>query len=53
MGQVWLMLGGEPGKERRLTLGRGGKQFMVVATVRRFLAETDAGDTSKAKSRKH
>jgi len=53
MGQVWLMLGGEPGKERRLGLGRGGKQFMVVATVRHFLAETDAGDTSKAKSRKH
>ena len=51
MGQVWLMLGGEPGKERRLTVARGGKQFSVIAKVQHFLGETDASDTSKAKSR--
>ncbi|MCU1301895.1 MAG: hypothetical protein JWQ87_2179 [Candidatus Sulfotelmatobacter sp.] len=39
MGQVWLMLGGEPGKERRLTVERDGKQFTVSAKVRHFLAE--------------
>ena len=53
MGQVLLMLGGEPGKERRLTVERGGKQFAAVATVRHFLAETDSSDTSKAKPRKN
>jgi PDZ domain len=42
MGQVWRMLGGEPGKERRLTVERGGKQFAVVAKVQHFLGETDA-----------
>ena len=39
MGQVWLMLGGEPGKERRLTVDRGGKQFTVAAKVLHFLGE--------------
>jgi len=53
MGQVWLMLGGEPGKERRLTVERGGKQFSVIAKVQHFLGETDASDTSKAKSRRN
>ena len=36
-GQVWLMLGGEPGKQRTLTVERGGNQFKVVANLRRFL----------------
>ena len=40
MGQVWLMLGGEPGKPRRLTIERDGKQFTVAATVRHFLGES-------------
>jgi hypothetical protein len=53
MGQVWLMLGGEPGKERRLTVERGGKQFSVIAKVQHFLGETDTGDTSKEKSRRN
>jgi hypothetical protein len=39
MGQVWAMLGGLPGQERRLTMERAGKQFMVVANVQHFLAE--------------
>ncbi len=39
MGQVWSMLGGTPGQERKLTLERAGKTFTVAATVRHFLAE--------------
>jgi hypothetical protein len=40
MGQVWAMLGGTPGLERRLTLERSGKQLTVSASVEHFLAET-------------
>ena len=39
MGQVWAMLGGTPGQERRLTIERGGRQFGVAAKVQPFLAE--------------
>jgi hypothetical protein len=39
MGQVWAMLGGLPGQERRLTLERAGRQFAVAANVQHFLAE--------------
>jgi len=39
MGQVWSMLGGTPGQERKLTIERAGKQFVVAATVRHFLPE--------------
>jgi hypothetical protein len=39
MGQVWKMLGGTPGLERRLTIERSGKQFTVPASVQHFLAE--------------
>ncbi len=53
MGQVWSMLGGEPGTERTLTIERGGKQFTVVAKVRHFLGETDGNDESRRKSRKN
>lgn len=35
-GQVWSMLGGEPGKERRLTVERSGKSFTVDARVQHF-----------------
>src|SRR6266446_4801570 len=41
LGQVWLMLGGEPGKERTLTVERDGKQFTIIATVRHFLGDTE------------
>ena len=37
MGQVWSMLGGTPGQERRLTIERGGKTLTVVAKVQHFL----------------
>jgi hypothetical protein len=39
MGQIWSMLGGTPGQERRVTIERGGKQIVVTATVRHFLGE--------------
>ena len=39
MGQVWLMLGGEPGKERKLTVERAGKKFTVMAMMQHFLGE--------------
>lgn len=39
MGQVWSVLGGTPGKEKKLTVERAGKQFDVMATVRHFLAD--------------
>jgi hypothetical protein len=40
LGQVLLMLGGEPGKERSLTAEHAGKQFIVAAKVQHFLGET-------------
>jgi Aspartyl protease len=52
LGQVWSMLGGEPGKERKLTVERNGKQFTVVAQVQHFLGETDENNKSKGKPRK-
>jgi len=39
MGQVWNMLGGTPGQERKLTIERAGSQFTIVATVQHFLGE--------------
>jgi len=50
MGQVWLMLGGNPGKERQLTVEREGKQFTVVATVQGFLDETGGSEKFNGKS---
>ena len=39
MGQIWSMLEGMRGQERKLTLERGGKQFTVAAKVQHFLGE--------------
>jgi hypothetical protein len=50
MGQVWSMLEGTPGKERKLTVERAGKQFTVMATVEHFLAEPPEESPSKKKS---
>lgn len=47
MGQVWSMLGGTPGQERKLTIERGGKQFVVAATVRHFLPEAPDEENRK------
>jgi hypothetical protein len=49
MGQVWSLLEGSPGQERKLTIERAGKQFMVAAKVQHFLGETE-DDQSKQKS---
>jgi hypothetical protein len=49
LGQVWSMLGGEAGKERRLTVERSGKQFGVAARVHHFLGEADDDNKSKGK----
>ena len=43
------MLGGEAGKERRLTVERSGKQFAVAAKVHHFLGEADDDNKSKGK----
>jgi hypothetical protein len=47
MGQVWSMLEGTPGQERKLTIERSGKQFIVVAKVQRFLAETEENHSKR------
>jgi hypothetical protein len=39
IGQVWNMLGGTPGQERKLTLERSGSQFAIAAQVQHFLGE--------------
>jgi len=49
MGQVWSMLGGTPGQERKLTIERAGRQFVVSATVRHFLGELPDEKESKKK----
>ncbi len=50
MGQVWAGLGGTQGQERKLTIERAGKDFMVNATVQHFLAELpDEKDKKKKK----
>ena len=47
MGQVWSMLGGTPGQERKLTIERGGKQFAVAASVGHFLPEVPDGKNKR------
>ena len=49
MGQVWAMLGGTPGQQRKLRLERGGKQFTVDAVVEHFLGESDESGSKKRK----
>lgn len=50
MGQVWSMLGGTPGQEKKLTLKRGQKEFTVMAEIQHFLAESlDQNETKKKK----
>jgi hypothetical protein len=52
MGQVWAMLGGTPGKDRRVTIERGGKQSTVLATVQHFLgAAPDPQEKEKKKKK--
>jgi hypothetical protein len=49
MGQVWSMLGGTPGQERKLTIERAGKQLIVAAKVQHFLGELPDEKESKKK----
>ena len=49
MGQVWAMLGGMPGQERRLTIRRAGKEFLVTAQVQHFLGEVPEEKENKKK----
>jgi hypothetical protein len=39
MGQVWNMLRGTPGQQRKLSIERGGREFHIAATVQHFLGE--------------
>ena len=50
MGQVWSMLGGTPGQERRLTVERGGKTLAVAAKVQHFLGV--ASDEKEGKKKR-
>lgn len=47
MGQVWGLLGGTPGQGRKLTIERGGKEFIVTAEVQHFLPEVPDQDSKK------
>lgn len=49
MGQVWAMLGGTPGQERRLTVERAGKELVVPAKVQHFLAALPEGNNKRKK----
>ena len=49
LGQVWSMLGGSPGQERRLTIQRSGKEITVLGTVRHFLAASQEQDDKEHK----
>jgi hypothetical protein len=51
MGQVWSMLGGTPAQERKLTVEREGKQFVVVARVQDFLGEVPDEEQGKKKKK--
>jgi hypothetical protein len=54
MGQVWSLLEGTPGQERKLTVERNGNKFDVVAHVQHFLGEVpDEKDTKKKSSKKN
>ena len=49
MGQVWSLLGGSPGQQRKLTIERGGKELAVTARVQHFLPEVPDEKESKRK----
>jgi len=53
MGQVWSMLEGQPGQERKLTIERAGKQFTVAAKVQHFLGDQTDKDEPKEKPKRN
>ena len=53
LGEVWSLLQGSPGQERKLTIARAGKQFTVNAKVQHFLGDTPRNDYARGKSKKN
>lgn len=53
LGQIWSLLEGSPGQERRLTIAHAGKQFVVVAKVQHFLGDAPRYHDSTRKSKKN
>src|SRR5437660_422808 len=49
MEQVWSMLGGTPGQEKKLTIERGGKEFFLTAKVQHFLGDSREDKDGKKK----
>jgi hypothetical protein len=53
LGQVWSLLEGSPGQERKLTIARAGKQFTVVAQAQHFLGGGPDNGEAKGKPKKN
>jgi hypothetical protein len=51
-GQVWSLLEGTPGQDRKMTIERGGKQFTVIASVRHFLGEPEGNQVEEKPAKK-
>ncbi|MGA3350369.1 MAG: hypothetical protein ABSC33_15190 [Candidatus Sulfotelmatobacter sp.] len=52
LGEVWSMLEGSPGQERKLVIERAGKQFTVLAKVQHFLGESDENSSNTKAGKK-
>jgi hypothetical protein len=52
LGQVWSLLEGSPGQERKLTIERAGKQLTVAAEVRHFLGNAPGNGEAKEGAKK-
>jgi hypothetical protein len=53
LGQVWSLLEGSPGQERKLTIARAGQQLTVVAKAQHFLGNALDSDEAKKKAKKN
>ena len=53
LGQIWSLLEGSPGQERKLTIARAGKQSAIGAKVRHFLGDAPPNNDAKGKSKKN
>lgn len=51
LGQVWSLLEGTPGQERKLTIERSGKQFTVAARVQHFLGQAEENKSEEKGAR--
>jgi len=52
MGQVWSLLEGTAGQERRLTIERAGRQFTAVAKVQHFLGSAEENQLKERPAKK-